>query len=226
MGTPSWLYYLFAVAMLGVAAYSSGLFGRSLKTSDPVGRDIDVAHFVMGIAMAGMFVPHWAFWPAWFWEAVFFTLTVWFVVRSLQSLQQYGVHVPHEGIHAVMSLAMILMYLYPMGATGAAMSMSGSSPSSHGILDPGVGLLLAVTFFGSAIFTLGSSHKGSSHHGTHRRHRSAYATVGAPVTMPEVSAAPNTIVRRGLDILTMPVLEDLSHVVMCIGMGFMLILML
>ena len=125
----------------------------------------------MGIAMAGMFVTHWAFWPAWFWETAFFALTVWFVVRSVQSVQQYGVHVPHEGIHAVMSLAMILMYLYPMGATGAAMSMTGSSPSSHGILDPGLGLLLAVTFFGSAIFTLGSSHKGSSHHGTHRRHR-------------------------------------------------------
>jgi hypothetical protein len=226
MGTPSWLYYLFAVAMLVVAAYSVGLFGLSLKTADPVGRDIDVAHFGMGIAMAGMFVPHWAFWPASFWEAAFFALTVWFVVRSVQSVQQYGVHVPHEGIHAVMSLAMVLMYLYPMGATGAVMSMTGSSPSSHGILDPGIGLLLAVTFFGSAIFTLGSSHKGSSHHGSHRRHLSAYATVGAPGSVARTSVDANTVGRRGFGILTTPAFEDLSHVVMCVGMGFMLILML
>ena len=226
MGTPPWLYYLFALAMLGVAAYSVGLLGLSLKTSDPVGRDIDVAHVAMGIAMAGMFVTYWAFWPAWFWETAFFALTVWFVVRSVQSVQQYGVHVPHEGIHAVMSLSMILMYLYPVGATGAAMSMTGSSPSSHGILDPGLGLLLAVTFFGSAIFTLGSSHKGSSHHGTHRRHLAAYATVGAPAPTGQAPVDSTTAARRGFGILATPVLEDLSHVVMCIGMGFMLILML
>jgi hypothetical protein len=225
VGTPSWLYYLFAVAMLAVAAYSAGLLGLSLKTSDRVGRDIDVAHLLMGIAMAGMFVAHWAFWPAWLWEGAFFALTVWFVVRSMQSLQHYGVHVPHEGIHAVMSLAMVLMYLYPVGATGAAMSMTGSS-SSRGILDPGLGLLLAVTFFGSAIFTLGSSHKGSSHHGTHRRHVSAYATVGAPAPTAQTPVASNTGARRGVRILTTPALEDLSHVVMCVGMGFMLILML
>jgi hypothetical protein len=226
MGTPSWLYYLSAVAMLTVAAYSVGLFGLSLKTSDPVGRDIDVAHISMGIAMAGMFVPHWAFWPASFWEAVFFALMVWFVVRSAQSVQQFGVHVPHEGIHALMSLAMLLMYLYPMGATGAAMSMSGSSPSSHGILDPGISLLLAVTFFGSAIFTLGSPHKGSSHHGTHRRHRPAYATVGASAWTAHPLGESKTVTRHGLGVLTAPALEDLSHVVMCVGMGFMLFLML
>ena len=226
MGTPSWLYYLLAVAMLAVAAYSVGLLGLSLKASDHVGRDIDVAHLLMGIAMAGMFVAHWAFWPPWFWEGAFFALTVWFVVRSVRSVQQYGVHVPHEGIHAVMSLAMILMYLYPMGATGAAMSMMGSSPSAHGILDPGLGLLLAVTFFGSAIFTLGSSHKGSSHHGTHRRHVSAYATVGAPASMAETPVDVHPPAHRGFGILTTPALEDLSHVAMCVGMGFMLILML
>jgi len=227
MGTPSWLYYLFALTMLAVAAYSTGLFGISVKTSDPAGRDIDVAHFAMGIAMAGMFVTRWAFWPAWFWESVFFVLMVWFVVRSVQSIQQFGLHVPHEGIHAAMSFAMLLMYLYPMGASGAAMSMSGSSPGSHGILDPGIGLILAVMFFGSAIFTLASPQKGASHHGTHRRHVRTYVTAGAPSLEPLASAESNgAVAYGGLRLLASPALEDLSHVVMCIGMGFMLILML
>jgi len=227
VGDPFWLYYVFAGAMLTVAAYSLGLLGLSLRSSDPVGRDIDIAHLAMGTAMAGMFVVHWAFGPAWFWEAAFFALMIWFLVRSAQSVQQYGLHIPHEGIHAVMSLAMVLMYLYPMGATGAAMSMSGSSSASHGILDPGIGLILAVMFFGSAIFTLASPHKGSSHHGTHRRHALVYATAGASsavtATPPESNGG---IAGRGVRILTAPALEDLSHVMMCVGMGFMLILML
>lgn len=227
MGTPSWLYYLFALAMLVVAAYSAFLLGLSLRASDPVGRDIDVAHLAMGIAMAGMFVNRWAFWPPWFWEALFFVLVVWFVVRSTESIQRYGVHVPHEAIHAVMSFAMLLMYFYPMGATGAAMSMSGSSGSSHGVLDPGLGLLLAVTFFASAIFTLGSTHKGSSHHGTHRRHPPVYAATSVGATDGGGSSGAATAVApRSLGILTEPALEDLSHVVMCVAMGFMLVLML
>ncbi len=227
MGDPFWLYYMFAGAMMAVAAYSSALLGLSLKSSDPAGRDIDIAHLAMGIAMAGMFVVHWAFWPAWFWEALFFVLMTWFLVRSAQSLQHYGLHVPHESIHAAMSLAMLLMYLYPMGAVGAAMSMSGSSSASHGILDPGIGLVLAVMFLGSAVFTLASPHKGSSHHGTHRSHVPVYVTAGAPsASTPAPTGSSRTIAGRGVGILTAPGLEDLSHVVMCIGMGFMLILMM
>jgi len=227
METPSWLYYVSAVAMLSVAAYSATLLGLSLTTSDRAGRDVDVAHLAMGIAMAGMFIATWAFWPAWLWELVFFGLMVWFAVRSVQSLLLYGVHVPHEAIHTFMSLAMLLMYLYPVGATGAAMSMSGSSSGSHGILDPGIGLILAVMFFGSAIFTLASPKKGASHHGTHRRHVRAYASVG-PASVESTIPADSTALawRRGAGVLTSPRLEDVSHVVMCVGMGFMLILML
>jgi len=225
VGHPAWLYYLFALAMLAVAGYSVSLLFLSLRVGDPVGRDIDVAHLAMGVAMAGMFVTRWAFWPSWFWEAVFFVLLVWFVARSAQSLQRFGVHVPHEGIHAAMSLAMVLMYLYPMGASPGAVSMSMSS-SSHGILDPGVSLLLAVVFLGSAIFTLASPNAGASHHGVHRAHARAYATAGGPPP-PEPEAPVGTArARSGLAVLASPRLEDLSHVVMCLGMGFMLILML
>jgi len=225
MGHPEWLYYLFGLAMMVVAAYSVVLLRLSIGSADRPGRDVDVAHFAMGITMAGMFVPDWAFWPHWFWEVVFLVLTVWFVVRTAQSLLRFGVHVPHEGIHATMSFAMLLMYLFPMGASSSAMSMSMSS-SSSAILDPGVSFVLAVTFFGSAIFTLASPNKGASHHGTHRRHNLAYAALGAPP--PAIAAGPRTRDRAsaGMRILTSPRTEDLSHVVMCLSMGFMLILMI
>jgi Domain of unknown function (DUF5134) len=227
MGNPSWLYYLFAVAMLAVAAYGACLLAISFSLNDPLGRDIDIAHLFMGVAMAGMFVADWAFWPSGFWELVFFLLMVWFIFRSIQSIQLFGLHVPHQGIHAAMSFAMLMMYWFPMGSSTTGMSMSMSS-SSHAILDPGIGLLLAFLFFGSAIFTLASPNKGASHHGTHvLPHVRVLATAGAPSEDGAEEVGSFRHATSGpLARITSPVLEDLSHVVMCVGMGFMLILML
>lgn len=226
MGTPSWLYYLFAVAMLAVAAYAVCQLLVSIQLHDPAGRDIDIAHLFMGVAMAGMFVSHWSFWPSAFWELVFFVLMVWFVARSAQSIQRFGLHIPHEAIHATMSLTMLLMYWFPMGASPAAMSMSMSS-SSHRILDPGVSLLLAFTFFASAVFTLASPNKGASHHGRHAVHHRSLVAVGARAGGGELELAEELQAPSGFaSVVASPRLEDLSHVVMCVGMGFMLVLML
>lgn len=227
MGTPSWLYYLFAVAMLAVAAYGACLLAISFRLHDPAGRDIDIAHLFMGVAMAGMFVAHWAFWPSGFWELVFFLLMIWFLFRSAQSIQRWGLHVPHEAIHSAMSFAMLMMYWFPMSSSPTAMSMSMTS-SSHGVLDPGIGFLLAFLFFGSAIFTLASPIKGVSHHGSHARARTrTLVAVGAGGETADDGAEVFQHATSGpLAVITSPKLEDLSHVVMCVGMGFMLILML
>jgi len=233
VGTPSWLYYLFAIAMLAVSGYGVALFSLSFRLGDHGGRDVDVAHLCMGVAMAGMFVPHWGFWPSWLWEAAFFVLMIWFAFRSAQSLQQFGLHVPHESVHATMSLAMLLMYLFPRGPSPAGMSMPMSG-SSHGFLDPGVGLVLAIMFLSSAIFTLASPYKGASHHGSHRRVRaralvlaSTSALDGAEEAMESAGGDEEAQgLSRQLATIASPRIEDLSHVVMCLGMGFMLVLML
>jgi hypothetical protein len=229
MGHPAWLYYLFAIAMLSDAGYNSYLLMLSLKLNDPSGRDVDVGHIFMGVAMAGMFVARWAFWANWFWELAFFALMVWFIARTALSVQRFGLHVPHEGIHAVMSFAMLTMYWYPPAASGAASTSMSMSSSSHGILDPGLSLLLAFTLFGSAIFTLASPNKGASHHGTHRvastlSYVNATGTASPP---PDGTGESSDEALTGLAAaLTAPRLEDLSHIVMCLGMGFLLILML
>ena len=226
MGTPSWLYYLFAVLMLAVAGYGSVLLLVSVPMRQVSGRDVDIAHIFMGVSMAGMFVADWAFGPNGFWELVFGVLLVWFVVRSLQSIQRFGLHVPHEGIHAAMSFAMLLMYWYPMGATaGSSMSMSMSASSSAAKLDPGVGLLLAFVFFASAIFTLASPVKGASHHGRHAPALAMSGARGGSAAEGSQDGAARSIGRTEA-VVTTPWVEDASHVVMCIGMGFMLILML
>lgn len=226
MGTPSWLYYLFATLMLAVAGYGSVLLLVSVPMRQVSGRDVDVAHIFMGVAMAGMFVTDWAFGPSGFWELIFAILLVWFVVRSLQSIQRFGLHVPHEGVHAAMSLAMLLMYWYPMGATaGSSMSMSMSAASNAAKLDPGLGLLLALMFFASAIFTLASPVKGASHHGRHAPALALSGARGAGAAGSSGSGGTRAIGRVEA-LVTTAWLEDASHVVMCVGMGFMLILML
>ncbi len=221
MGTPSWLYYLFGLVMLTVAAYSVALLILSVTGRHHSGRDVDIAHICMGISMAGMFVAKWAFGPSAMWELIFTTLMVWFIVRSIQSVQTFGLHKPHETIHAFMNLAMLLMYLFPRASTAGAMSMSMAMSSGAAKLDPGIGFALAVTFFASAIFTLASPVKGVSHHGAHAF---AYATVGAGGSEDSVSSHVNGASTLELT-LTTPWLEDLSHVAMCLAMGFMLVLM-
>jgi hypothetical protein len=147
------------------------------------------------------------------WEGIFAGLMVGFTVRCVQSVLAVGLHLPHNAVHAAMCLAMLLMFRYPMG--------TGAGPSHAARLDPGLGLLLAVSFLGSAVFTLASPNKGVSHHGSHPRVY-AMATAAPPATAP-VAAAPS----GGLEaVVAVPWLEDLSHVVMCIAMGFMLVLTL
>jgi Domain of unknown function (DUF5134) len=222
MSTPAWLYYLFGLLMFAVAAYGLCLLVLSVISSRPAGRDVELSHLFMGVAMAGMFVGSWAFGPDAMWELIFAALLVLFIVRTIQSEQQYGLHVPHALIHAVMNFAMLLMYWYPMSAsTSGGMSMSGSSGPA---LDSGVAFVIAVTILGSGIFTLASPNKGASHFGSHAP---AYAVVGRGGTEPEAHPHPHetrdVLVVEGA--IARPWLVDLSHVAMCVAMGFMLLLM-
>ena len=160
--------------MLAVAAYGLALLAVSVAIRRSAGWDVDIAHLFMGVSMAGMFVTGWAFGPSAIWELIFALLLVWFLVQSIQSVITFGIHLTHYLIHAAMSFAMLLMYVFPGGASSGAMSMSMASSSSARI-DPGLSLLLAFVFFASAVFTLASPIKGVSHHGRHSR---AYAMSG------------------------------------------------
>jgi hypothetical protein len=222
MSIPNWLYYLFGVLMLAVAAYCFTLLVLSVVTHRPPGRDVEISHVFMGVAMAGMFVGRWAFGRSAVWEIIFGALMVWFLVESIQSVRTYGLHLPHALIHAVMNFAMLLMYWFPLGAALGAMSMSASGTGPK--LDPGVALLVASVLFTSAIFTLASPNKGASHFGSHAP---AYAMVGASgQDAPQIQSEGGDGAVMALDdIVATPWLVDLTHVAMCVAMGFMLLLM-
>jgi len=229
---PSWLYYLFAVLMLCVAGYSSVLLAMAGLSRRPAGWDVELSHLVMGVAMAGMFVAGWSFGPSAMWEAFFGALLIWFVVQCGRSLLAYGAHLPHTAVHALMSLAMLLMYWFPMGASQGSMSMSMSSSAAGPRVDPGLALVIAFLLFVSAVFTLASNRKGGSVYGTHL----AVVAAGGPMTTQvgdtadvsgEVGLAGTTSAAGGLEgFVSRPSLLDGAHVVMCVAMGFMLILML
>jgi hypothetical protein len=228
MSAPSWLYYLFGALVLLVAGYGVVLLALAATGRRSRGRDVDISHAFMGTSMAGMFVPKWAFGPHALWELIFALLLVWFAVRSIQSMQKWGIHLTHFLIHAVMNFTMLLAYWFPLPASsgGAMASMSMATTGSR--LDPGLSFLLVSVLLGSATFTLASPYKGSSHHGTH-----------VVATAMSVAGGSQVLVSSGLDFegrspaalgieqhIASPWLEDLSHVMMCIAMGFMLILMI
>ena len=146
MSIPSWLYYLFGGTMLAVAAYEFGLLALGVVTGRSAGRDVEISHIFMGISMAGMFVGQWAFGKNTVWEIIFGLLLIWFVAAAIQSVLQYGLHLPHALIHAVMSFAMLLMYWFPMGGStvSGSMSMAMSMSSTEGRADPGLVALLAL----------------------------------------------------------------------------------
>jgi hypothetical protein len=227
MGTPAGLYYLLGILMLALAAYGLVLLLTSVLDRRSAGRDVETSHVAMGVSMAGMFVPAWAFGPSALWELIFVVLLVWFVVRSIQSIQHWGLHVPHTAIHAVMSFAMLLMYWFPAPVSPHSGSMSMMAGATR--LDPGLAFVTAFVLFGSAIFTIASPNRGATHFGTHQRTRpgsdgiavgparsTGFDTRGAVTTHP-----------GGLDAtIGRPALLDASHVLMAVAMGLMLILMI
>jgi hypothetical protein len=214
IGKPPGLYYGFGVMMLAVAAYGLVLLATLAAERRSIGRDVEISHVAMGVAMAGMFVPAWSFGPSVLWELIFVALLVWFAARSVQSVRAWGLHVPHTAVHAVMSFAMLLMYWFPSGSSPRAMSMTASA--AGGRIDPGLSFLIAFVLFGSAVFTVASPNKGASHFGTHG---------GAQAFVP-ASDTPATVASRLASIVATPSLVDASHVVMSTAMGLMLILMI
>jgi opacity protein-like surface antigen len=135
MMTPSWILDILAGVMLLVAATSAGrlVVARSWAGSAREA-DIDVAHLLMGIAMAGMLVAGLTTLPNGVWDGVFAVLTAWFGWRVYRESRGEGVRVLADGHrmpHLVHSAAMLYMFaaLNAPAATGGGGGMSGMGAS-------------------------------------------------------------------------------------------------
>ena len=81
---PLWLADAFGLVVIGVALFSAARLIASRGRRRTGEADADAVHVVMGVAMAGMFVPRLATFPDPVWEIVFAAGALWFGWRAVQ----------------------------------------------------------------------------------------------------------------------------------------------
>jgi hypothetical protein len=145
MSVPAWILWAFAAIMLVVAGVSAAKvavgWARSRRGGSAAGRDVDGAHALMGVAMAGMLVPGLRTLPAGAWEVVFAVLAGWFgwqVLRESRSGRSglawwRGRYLPHLVHSAAMLYAFLA--LTPAGSgPGTSMARMGAGAGAMGTL--------------------------------------------------------------------------------------------
>ena len=173
--TPSWILDIFAALMLVVAAVSAG----RLVVAQPWRRgaqravlaDIDVAHLLMAIAMAGMLTASLQTLPNGAWQVIFGLLTAWFAYRVARDLQVSGVRAlagGHCAPHLIHAAAMLYMFLALAAPTahGSGMGGMGGAAGTMGTLSlPFLAFIFALLLIGYSIWDLDQlSGPGTSGH--------------------------------------------------------------
>jgi len=174
---PSWILDIFAAIMLVVAAVSAARLVAARPWWHGAQRaalaDIDVAHLLMAIAMAGMLVSGLQTLPNGGWEVIFAVMTAWFGYRVVRDARVSGVralaggHCAPHLIHAAAMLYMFMALTAPTAHGSVGMGgMSGGGMSGMGTLQlPLLAFLFALALIGYSIWDLDQlSGPGASGH--------------------------------------------------------------
>jgi len=173
---PSWILDIFAAVMLVVAAVSAA----RLVVVRPWQRgprpaalaDIDVAHLLMAIAMAGMLASGLRTLPDGAWEVVFAVMTAWFAYRVARDARASGVralaggHCAPHLVHAGAMLYTFVAVAAPAAHGSGGMGGMGGGLSGMGTLGlPFLAFLFALALVGYTIWDLDQlSGPGTSGH--------------------------------------------------------------
>ena len=169
--TPSWILDIFAAVMLVVAAVSAGRLVVAQPWRQGAQRaalaDIDVAHLLMAIAMAGMLTASLQTLPNGTWEVIFGVLTAWFAYRVARDAQVSGVRAlagGHCAPHLIHAGAMLYMFLALAAPAAHGSGMSGMG--GMGTLSlPFLAFIFALLLIGYSIWDLDQlSGPGTSGH--------------------------------------------------------------
>lgn len=163
---PSGLASALAAIVLGIAVFSAVRLAASAGRRWNGEMDADAMHVLMGVAMAGMFVPRLAILPVSAWKVVFVAGGLWFGWRVGQvrhdRLAGYGGHGGHPGFsgsycrhplpHLVDCLAMLYM-LWAVPALRAPGPVAAAGVmGTGGARLPVVGLALALCICGYVVW--------------------------------------------------------------------------
>jgi hypothetical protein len=156
--TPAWILDVFAALMLAVA----GVSAARLVEARPWQRgsaffDTDVAHLLMGIAMAGMLASSLTVLSNAAWVGVFAVLTGWFAFRVVVDARANGVRAlagGHCAPHLAHSAAMVYMFaaLAAPAAGGAGMSGMGGASGMQTLRYPTLAFVFALILIGYSIW--------------------------------------------------------------------------
>ena len=159
--TPAWILDIFAAIMLVVAAVSAArLVAARPWQRGAVVTDTDIAHLLMGIAMAGMLAPGLATLPNDSWAAVFGVLTAWFGYRVMRDYRASGARAlaaGHCAPHLVHSASMIYMFLAvtaPAAGSGSGMGGMGAMSGMPALRVPTLAFVFALILAGYVIWDL------------------------------------------------------------------------
>ena len=253
MGGPSWLAAILAAIMIATAAYCAARLAAARAHRRAAGRDVDLVHTAMGVAMAGMLVNWLNPLPDRVWAVMFGAAAGWFGWRTWGGHRARAAapgHGPtpqrHAVPHVVMCGAMVYMLLSPHAGTpghGAGIAMGG--PAATGGF-PLLALVLAVFMVGYVMWQadrLPAAARSSARTGSSLARDGAWRPVApaTPVSLPPAGLPPagpppagpppdgpppdGPPTRPGLRPLS-PRLAACCQIAMGVTMGYMLILML
>ena len=170
---PSWILDIFAATMLVVAAVSAARLVAARPWQRGARRaalaDIDVAHLLMAIAMAGTLASGLRTLPDGAWEAVFGVMTAWFGYRVVRDAQVSGARAlagGHCAPHLIHAGAMLYMFVAVSAPAAHGSGGIGGGMSGMGTLElPFLALLFALVLVGYSIWDLDQlSGPGTSGH--------------------------------------------------------------
>jgi Domain of unknown function (DUF5134) len=186
-GIPAFVLDIFAALMLLTAAVSAGRLAldrpwrRGLKDAD-----IDGAHVLMGIAMAGTLVASLSTLPDGVWIVIFVVMTAWFAWFVFRESRGGGVRVvvdSHHAPHLVHSAAMVYMFAAitaPAAGHGSGMGGMGGGGAMSTLAAPALAFIFAILLVGYAVMDLDRL-SGPAPHGSYHLSPAGTAPAGAAV---------------------------------------------
>jgi Domain of unknown function (DUF5134) len=215
---PAWILDIFAAVMLVVAAVSAARLVAARPWQQGAQRaalaDIDVAHLLMGIAMAGTLAAGLQTLPNGAWAVIFAVMTAWFAYRVVRDAQVSGVRAlagGHCAPHLIHAGAMLYMFvaLTAPAAHGSGMSGMGGAAGTMGTLAlPFLAFVFALLLIGYSVWDLDQlSGPGASGH-----YRLAVARV-APSSAVLAGVGAQTVAGPGASAAMTPARDQIASTV-------------